>query len=132
MTPILGPWQSTPPNRPAGGGGCREPPGFYGNIRFSDKKSTGRKTMTEQQINDALEELRREIEKLDIGDQETKERLADLVESIEQRMTPGVVDEDQPDLIVEMNEAVTQFEVEHPRITGILNDIMMALSSSGI
>lgn len=88
--------------------------------------------MTEQQINDALEELRREIEQLDIGDSETKERLTGLVESIEQRMTPGVVEEDQPDLMVEMNDVVTQFEVEHPRITGILNDIMMALSSSGI
>lgn len=88
--------------------------------------------MTEQQINSALEELRREIERLDLSDAETKERLSGLVESIEQRMTPGVVEEDQPDLIAEMNDAVTQFEVEHPRITGILNDIMMALSSSGI
>ncbi|WP_045225679.1 DUF4404 family protein [Methyloterricola oryzae] len=90
--------------------------------------------MTEQQINNALEELRREIERLDLSDTETKERLTGLVESIEQRMTaaPGVVEEDQPDLLNEMNDAVTQFEVEHPRITGILNDIMMALSSSGI
>jgi hypothetical protein len=90
--------------------------------------------MTEQQINNALEELRREIERLDLSDTETKERLTGLVESIEQRMTaaPGVVEEGQPDLLNEMNDAVTQFEVEHPRITGILNDIMMALSSSGI
>lgn len=90
--------------------------------------------MTEQQINNALEELRREIERLDLSDTETKERLTGLVESIEQRMAaaPGVVEEDQPDLLNEMNDAVTQFEVEHPRITGILNDIMMALSSSGI
>ncbi len=90
--------------------------------------------MTEQQINNALEDLRREIERLDLSDTETKERLTGLVESIEQRMAaaPGVVEEDQPDLLNEMNDAVTQFEVEHPRITGILNDIMMALSSSGI
>jgi hypothetical protein len=31
-----------------------------------------------------------------------------------------------------MKEAISQFEVEHPRITGILNDLMVALSNLGI
>ena len=89
--------------------------------------------MTQQQINDALGELRREIEQLETGDQPAKERLTELVETIEQRLNPaGVVEEGQPDLVVEMKDVVTQFEVEHPRITGILNDIMMALSNLGI
>lgn len=88
--------------------------------------------MNEQKIFDALEELRQEIEKLEIGDPKNKERLTGLVQSIEQRMIPGVVDTEQPDLIEEVKDVVTQFEVEHPRITGILNDIMMALSNLGI
>lgn len=88
--------------------------------------------MNEQKIFDALEELRQEIEKLEISDPKNKERLTGLVQSIEQRMIPGVVDTEQPDLIEEVKDVVTQFEVEHPRITGILNDIMMALSNLGI
>jgi len=88
--------------------------------------------MNEQKIFDALEELRQEIERLDLQDAASKERLSGLVQSIEQRMIPGVVDEDQPDVIEDVKDAVTQFEVEHPRITGILNDIMMALSNLGI
>jgi hypothetical protein len=88
--------------------------------------------MNEQKIFDALDELRQEIERLDLQDAASKERLSGLVQSIEQRMIPGVVDEDRPDVIEEVKDAVTQFEVEHPRITGILNDIMMALSNLGI
>lgn len=88
--------------------------------------------MSEQQVSNALDELRREIEQLELNDQAAKERLSGLVESIEQRLMPGIVEEDQPDLVEDVKDAVTQFEVEHPRITGILNDLMMALSNLGI
>ncbi|QSA98473.1 DUF4404 family protein [Methylococcus sp. EFPC2] len=88
--------------------------------------------MSEQQVSTALEELRREIDQLELDDQAARERLTGLIESIEQRLIPGVVDEDQPDLVDEVKDAVTHFEVEHPRITGILNDLMMALSNLGI
>ncbi len=88
--------------------------------------------MTEQRINDALGELRKEIEQLEIGNQAAKERLASLVENIEQRLESSGESEEHHALVEEMRDAITHFEVEHPRITGIINDIMMALSNLGI
>jgi len=88
--------------------------------------------MTEQKINDALGELRKEIDGLEIGNQAAKERLASLVENIEQRLESSGESDDDHDLVDEMKDAITHFEVEHPRITGIINDIMMALSNLGI
>lgn len=88
--------------------------------------------MTEQKINDALAELRKEIERLEIGNRAAKERLTSLVESIEERVEASGGGEEHHDLVEEMKDAITHFEVEHPRITGIINDIMMTLSSAGI
>jgi predicted transcriptional regulator len=88
--------------------------------------------MTEQKLNDALGELRKEIERLEIDNRATKERLATLVENIEQRIESSGGGEEHHDLVEEMKDAITHFEVEHPRITGIINDIMMTLSNAGI
>lgn len=88
--------------------------------------------MTEKEINAALGDLRKEIEQLEVDDQATKARLSTLVENIEQRLESSESDEEHHDLVEEMKDAVTQFEVEHPRITGIINDLMMTLSNAGI
>lgn len=88
--------------------------------------------MTEQKINDALAQLRKEIERLEIGNRAAKERLTSLVESIEERVEASDGGEEHQDLVDEMKDAITHFEVEHPRITGIINDLMMTLSSAGI
>lgn len=88
--------------------------------------------MTEQKINDALAQLRKEIERLEIGNRAAKERLTSLVESIEERVEASGGGEEHQDLVEEMKDAITHFEVEHPRITGIINDLMMTLSSAGI
>jgi hypothetical protein len=86
--------------------------------------------MTEQKINAALGELRKEGEQLD--DPESKERLASLVESIEQNVDYAGVSGEHQDLIEDVKDAIAHFEVEHPHITGILNEITMALSNMGI
>ena len=89
--------------------------------------------MTEHQINAALDELRKEIEQLPTDDPSVKERLTDLVGNIELSLSAPIDDKElQDDLIEEMREAVTHFEVEHPRITGILGEILMTLSNMGI
>lgn len=88
--------------------------------------------MTEQKINDALAQLRKEIERLEIGNRAAKERLTSLVESIEERVEASGGGEEHQYLVDEMKDAITHFEVEHPRITGIINDLMMTLSSAGI
>jgi ABC-type hemin transport system substrate-binding protein len=86
--------------------------------------------MTEQKINDALDELRKQGEEID--NPESKERLASLVDNIEQNVDYAGASEEHQDLIEDVKDAVTHFELEHPRITGVLNEIMMTLSNSGI
>lgn len=86
--------------------------------------------MTEQKINDALDELRKQGEEID--NPESKERLTSLVDNIEQNVDYSGVSEEHQDLIEDVKDALTHFEVEHPHITGILNEIIMTLSNSGI
>jgi polyhydroxyalkanoate synthesis regulator phasin len=86
--------------------------------------------MTEQKINEALDELRKQGEEID--NPESKELLSNLVDSIEQNVDYTGSLEDHQDLIEDVKDAITHFEVEHPHITGVLTEIMMALSNCGI
>ena len=86
--------------------------------------------MPEQKINDALGELRREGEQID--NPETKKRLTSLLENIEQKVDYAGISDEHETLVEEVKDAITHFEVEHPRITGILNEVMMTLSNMGI
>jgi hypothetical protein len=86
--------------------------------------------MTEPEIVDAVAQLRREIDKLSADNQEARERLEGLLANLEQNLQAPK--DDGVPLIEDMQEAISQFEVEHPRITGIINDIMIALGNMGI
>ncbi len=88
--------------------------------------------MTDQKINDALGELRKEIEQLEIGNPQAKERLTSLMKNIEQNLDFSSTGEERQDIVEEVKDAITHFEVEHPHITGILHELMMALSNMGI
>jgi len=86
--------------------------------------------MPEQKINEALGELRKEGEQLESP--ESKELLTSLVDNIEQNVDFSGLPEDHQDLVEDVKDAIAHFEVEHPRITGILNDVIMALRNIGI
>lgn len=86
--------------------------------------------MTEQKINEALDELRRQGEEID--NPESKDLLASLVESIGQNVDYEGASDDHHDLIEDVKDAITHFEVEHPHVTAVLNEIMMSLSNCGI
>ena len=86
--------------------------------------------MTEQKINEALGALREEGERLD--NPEAKERLSNLVDNIEQFADYTGESQEHHDLVEDVKDAITHFEVEHPSITGILNELMMTLSNIGI
>lgn len=86
--------------------------------------------MSQQQIEKALNELRREIANLNDEKAETRERLSGLVESIERGVETPQGDHDS--LVEEIRGSIEQFEVEHPSATGVLNQIMVTLSNMGI
>lgn len=87
--------------------------------------------MAEKEVNEALFNLRNEVEALDEGNPELKSRLEGLLNELEDRLE-ATEDENHLHLVEDMKEAVSQFEVEHPRITGIVNDLMLALGNMGI
>lgn len=88
--------------------------------------------MSDREIVQALADLRAEIEQLDQADTATSERLQALLSQLEQQVTAAELGQHQLHLVEDIKGAITEFEVEHPRLTGILNDIMVALSNLGI
>lgn len=86
--------------------------------------------MSEQKINEALGALREEGDRLDNLD--AKERLSNLVGNIEQKVDYTGVSEEHQYLVEDVKEAITHFEIEHPSISGILNEVIMTLSNMGI
>ena len=83
--------------------------------------------MSREQLAQLLTRLRAELATLD--DAAARPRLQALVEDLECELaataeTGGVTQE--------LKRRVETFEVEHPRVTAILNDVMVTLSNLGI
>ncbi len=88
--------------------------------------------MSNDDLATLIEELKREIDRLDRGDREARERLGSLVADIERRIDSADDSVQHEDLMEGMREAIERFEVEHPRATGVINNIMVMLGSMGI
>jgi hypothetical protein len=88
--------------------------------------------MNDREIAQAIADLRSQIDQLDESDTATGERLRDLVDRLEHQLGAAELGQHQSHLVDDIKDAITEFEVEHPRMTGILNDIMVALSNLGI
>lgn len=88
--------------------------------------------MTEKNITHALAELRAQIDQLASANTATRERLQNLLSDLEENFHSIEGSEPHQHLVGDLKEAISEFEVEHPRLTGILNDIMVALSNLGI
>ncbi len=69
---------------------------------------------------------------LGAGKPESIERLNRLITDIESQLENRGNQTQHEDLIANVQGAIRHFEVEHPRATAILNDIMVALSNIGI
>jgi uncharacterized coiled-coil DUF342 family protein len=86
--------------------------------------------MSEQQLREQLEHLRALVNEIGAERPDSLERLNRLVSDIEDRLEDrGATNPDATDAV---REAIRHFEVEHPRATAVLNDIMVTLSNMGI
>ena len=98
---------------------------------FENKINGLQETMPENQLREELEKLRSEVSKAGT-DPETGHRLQAIIAEIEAKLEhPDDVDHHQ-NLVSNIKEALNHFETQHPRATGILNDIMVTLSNMGI
>jgi len=89
--------------------------------------------MSNSELHSLIRQLKSEIARLGPADGEARARLQALVAEVEERIVSTQDDDgSDEDLIERLREAVERFEVEHPRATGILNNIMVTLGGMGI
>ena len=85
-----------------------------------------------KKLKETLQRLRAEIKNLETEEKESKERLDKLVADIEMKIDRPDDRDHHSNLVEDLRGSVAHFEASHPTVTGVLNDIMMALSNMGI
>ncbi|HEX5054911.1 MAG TPA: DUF4404 family protein [Gammaproteobacteria bacterium] len=87
--------------------------------------------MTQSELKQLLKRLQTEIEDLKTVSSTEKKELETLIRNI--RQASGQDDKNmETDLQENLNSAVVRLEASHPRLTAVLNDIMVTLSNMGI
>lgn len=87
--------------------------------------------MNEQELRGQLDELTVAIENMPAAEAE-KARLQALIDNIESKLSNAVVEGEPESLVEQVDNMVSGFESEHPTVAGILNNIMVTLTSMGI
>ncbi len=87
--------------------------------------------MDQQQLVKYLDQLNAEIGDLKAPDSD-KERLSELILDIERQITGTVVESEPHTLVEQVDVMVSRFEGDHPTVAGILNNIMVTLTSMGV
>ncbi len=90
-------------------------------------------------LQQALANLRREIDAAGPAEGPERERLLALVAQLETQLEPPSdaeaepdADEEEPSVLAPLREAVEQFESEHPKLTAMLIEVMRSLGGAGI
>ena len=88
--------------------------------------------MSEQKIHECLQGLRDELNQLQGDNQQVRERVNGLITEVEQRLVDNEHSLQNPSLMESINNTIELYKVEHPGVTGILNQIMMSLGNMGV
>jgi predicted nuclease with TOPRIM domain len=88
--------------------------------------------MSDEQLRQSLNELRSELERLEVEEAQVRERLDALISGVETRLEKPEDTAHLQSLVQDLRQSISQFEVSHPRATGILNQIMVTLGNMGI
>ena len=88
--------------------------------------------MSKDKLREYLVGLRTEINKLEVNDESTKGRLNKLTSEIEYLLENPHDTKHNVALVQNLQMHMKQFEIEHPSVTSILNQIMVTLSNMGI
>ncbi len=83
--------------------------------------------MREAELLTLIAQLREEIARAKTGARNALGALDPLLEELDQALH-----EPAPGLRERLEAQIREFEVEHPRLTGILNDVMTSLGNLGI
>ena len=87
-------------------------------------------------LEESLQRLRTEIHSLDLGDEAARQRLERLVREIEQTLAdpadPAERKAEGGSLGDQLKASVLSFEASHPRLAGVMNEVVEKLSHMGI
>lgn len=87
--------------------------------------------MDEQQLREHLQQLDTAINNMQASEAD-KEQLRGLIDNVENQLADPLLNAEADSLVDQVDSMVTSFEAEHPTISGILNNIMVTLSSMGV
>ncbi len=87
--------------------------------------------MSDKEINESLYNLRSAIQDVAGDNPEASDKLGALLDQLEDKLE-SESDANHLHLVEDMQDALTHFEVEHPSITAILNQMMVTLGGMGI
>ena len=83
-------------------------------------------------LEDSLSRLRSEIQALDVGDENARQRLEALVQDIEKTLANPEHAGTNESLGERLKTSTLDFEVSHPRLAALVSEVMEKLSSMGI
>jgi hypothetical protein len=84
--------------------------------------------MPKPKISELLQQLQNEIEQHSLSGDD-KEKVEQLVQDIQRDLDEDTFSNELNDSLA---DTVTEFEASYPRLTAIINDIMVTLSNMGI
>ncbi len=90
--------------------------------------------MSEDKLRKELDELQNRLDKTDPKDEAGRERIQSLrdgIQSVKEQDGP-VSTETRQDLLHRMESALEHFEVSHPTLTGVVNNVIRTLNNIGI
>ena len=87
--------------------------------------------MDKQDLQATLRQLRDEVDRLGSGDPQKHAHLRQLIAEIERELANGG-GAGKESIAEGLKTAIDHFEVEHPTLGALLNQLLLALSSMGI
>ena len=87
--------------------------------------------MNKQELETVLQQLKSELAASEFAKPSSRQELQSLIDKIEAFLTADEL-ATQHALNEPLNDAVTRFEVSHPKLTAIMNNILSTLSNMGI
>lgn len=89
--------------------------------------------MPRQKLRETLEELERELERTDVGDEPSRERLQHVIGEVRALLEEsGEQGEAHRSLLDRVRDATREFEEEHPALAETIGRVAAALSNLGI
>jgi hypothetical protein len=89
--------------------------------------------MSNQNLNELLEKIHRQLEQTDVTDEAGRERLRHLEADIRRlRERAGDTAETDDPMLERFQDSIDHFETSHPELTMLISQMMTILSNAGI